>query len=1717
MTGEEGGVPRDNWGPPNPSPSPPRGGGPRAAAHNEVPDATPSDGGRPERPASRPHRSSHPEGGEHENPSQNVEPPQAQPTQAEHPGPNRSQRRAQERLSRKNTKAAIRIASLNIRGYRTAGDSRSGTKWLHVNQLLRDKKIGILAVQETHLTEERRDELEKLFSKRMKIFISKDPDNPTGRAGIAIVLNKEITNITGAKMTEIVPGRAIMIQTNWHKAEKITILAIYAPVLTRANENAEFWKTIKEFFIEHPRIKVDLLTGDFNVVEDMIDRLPVHNDPLEAVEELRELRNLLGLVDGWRTTHPTTKAYTFLQDATASQSRLDRIYTSPEILQSAREWMIEHSGVPGTDHKLVSVQVAHQNAPWIGKGRWSIPAHILKDKIFIKTMKSEGRKAIVEAGRLKDTRTAESNPQTVYAAFKSKIMQTARQRDKAIIPKIEKQLREFQDALSRVHEDESLDEDEKAIAAADIESKTRSLQQRKHDNKRKRTAVRNRLEGETICKYWTKSNKEAKPRDLIYALRKNVQDQHNQPPTYETNSKKMADLGKSYHESLQSADDHPPALDKQTATQEVLDCLTKTTSESQKRELADGISRDEIKEAIKKAKNDTAAGLDGATNELWKALKNKYDEDSKIEDPNAFDVVDLLGLVFNDILEHGITQSSSFAEGWMCPLYKKNDKNDIANYRPITCLNTDYKLYTKCLAIRLADVAPDLIHPSQAGFIPGRRITDQTKLIRLMMQYAESTKQNGLIVALDQEKAYDKIDHQYLWQTLTKFEIPEKFINTVKSLYENAETQIMINGFRSSPWKITRGVRQGDPLSCMLFDLAIEPLAASLRASDLQGFQIPGIEEKLIANLFADDTTVFLSENDNFSHLTQILNKWCTASTAKFNNGKTEIIPIGEKDFRENVMATRKTNQNMDRIPENAHIVLEGEAVRILGAWYRNGAEAEGPWSIVLDKIDASLERWERSNPTIEGRKLITSMVVGGMTQYLTQVQGMPKDIEKKLTKVIRTFVWKEKKSPISETTLFLPIEEGGRALLDLESRNEAIEVMWLKSYLDLGNKRPLWASVADELLALNVPKTETNVDKRVRHNVFLQSWKSSSSGKAGISADIRNLQKTAKKFGLRTEGIAFSKDIANMRPIWYHCDASKKIRRLNNGATSECLKSKHRMRTVGDAAQIVLLLEEQTHIRTTNCVCTGCTTQRTTVMCEHPHDCAKKAEALLNTLHEKWDPRRIPMPVEGPPEENPEDGEAEWSPLPDNMLTTGSLANIFRIFTQGEKSTGLPRVITQVDEGPVLQVATDGSCFDNGLENANAGAGIFYSQDGTDNLSIKVPQNYTQSNQTAEILALKEAIERAPPEGRLHIELDSKYVIQNVTSRLQRNEDEGYIITKNADLLKLTLARIRARGTVTRVKWVKGHSGHERNEGADKLADAATNLPQPQDFNGTIDLSLQVTGARLQSITQALAYKTIRDIKATKRPMTRTRTQDNLAQIKDAVEDAFGGRPTSASIWKSVRRKEFSRPQRYFLWMAIHDAYMIGTHWLRATMSQEMQERATCTHDGSIETMKHILTQCECTGQQEVWTEMENLWNGVRADSWYQPTLGLTLGTPMAEVKTDTGRVLKGKTRLFRILMVESAHLIWKLRCERLIQNENRPHSKIEIRNRWRKALNDRLDLDQRMTDKRYREKALPRKLVLDTWAGALHKEENLPEDWIGVNGVLVGIGDARRQLGIG
>ncbi|EPS93002.1 hypothetical protein FOMPIDRAFT_23268, partial [Fomitopsis schrenkii] len=203
-----------------------------------------------------------------------------------------------------------------------------------------------------------------------------------------------------------------------------------------------------------------------------------------------------------------------------------------------------------------------------------------------------------------------------------------------------------------------------------------------------------------------------------------------------------------------------------------------------------------------------------------------------------------------------------------------------------------------------------------------------------------------------------------------------------------------------------------------------------LRRSQIQGFQIPGATRKLVASLFADDTSVFLACTDRWATVWTVIGRWCKGSRAKFNAKKTEVIPVGRPEYRAAVLEHRSISGEdcgeQETIPRGTHIAREGEAVRILGAWVGNGVEQVAVWTPAMKKMQDFLTRWGKCHPSMGGKRSIVQMGPGGISQYLTMVQGMPPPVEKEVIKMIRTFMWEGRSpTPISMDAMYRSISEG--------------------------------------------------------------------------------------------------------------------------------------------------------------------------------------------------------------------------------------------------------------------------------------------------------------------------------------------------------------------------------------------------------------------------------------------------------------------------------------------------------------------------------------------------------------------------------------------------------------------------------------------------------------------------------------------------------------------
>jgi hypothetical protein len=206
-------------------------------------------------------------------------------------------------------------------------------------------------------------------------------------------------------------------------------------------------------------------------------------------------------------------------------------------------------------------------------------------------------------------------------------------------------------------------------------------------------------------------------------------------------------------------------------------------------------------------------------------------------------------------------------------------------------LNTDYKIISKTLVNRLKRLANRFISNSQNSAVPGRSIYDTLHLLRNVFDYCKERDFPCLAVSLDQAKAFDKVHHEYLFYVMEQMGIGPVFLSMVRQLYTDIYSQILVNGFLTVTFKITRSVRQGCGLSPLLFNIAIEPLILSITQSLLfRGVPIPGSASEERAVCFADDLTLLAHNETSVEVALSLFDVYSRASGAEINVAKQQRL-----------------------------------------------------------------------------------------------------------------------------------------------------------------------------------------------------------------------------------------------------------------------------------------------------------------------------------------------------------------------------------------------------------------------------------------------------------------------------------------------------------------------------------------------------------------------------------------------------------------------------------------------------------------------------------------------------------------------------------------------------------------------------------------------------------------------------------------------------------
>ena len=411
--------------------------------------------------------------------------------------------------------------------------------------------------------------------------------------------------------------------------------------------------------------------------------------------------------------------------------------------------------------------------------------------------------------------------------------------------------------------------------------------------------------------------------------------------------------------------------------------------------LEKDLTFEELKDALTSFADNKSPGEDGFTKEFYEAF---------------FDLLwkDLLNS-YNDAFNKGsLTVSQKRGTITLIP---KGDENlsDLKNWRPISLLNIDYKILSKVLAKRMEQHLPKLIHSDQTGFVNGRYIGQNIRLLSDIMEFSDSKNFQGILLFVDFEKAFDTLEWSFISKTLEVFNFGNKFKKWFTVLYNGVQSSVVNGGFMTNYFEITRGVRQGCPLSPSLFILAVELLALKIRQNkNCEGIYLPNNQEVKISQ-FADDTTIITNNSDSLKSHLQTIEWFGTVSGLKLNKKKTKAMWLGTmKHSNSNILEFKSTKN----------------PIKVLGTFlsYNQNKNIEENFLSRIRKMKIKLNLWLSRDLTLYGRSLLAKTLGVSQLVYAASMLTVPSLVIKNVQTELFSFLWKNKKDKIKRTVMYQPL-----------------------------------------------------------------------------------------------------------------------------------------------------------------------------------------------------------------------------------------------------------------------------------------------------------------------------------------------------------------------------------------------------------------------------------------------------------------------------------------------------------------------------------------------------------------------------------------------------------------------------------------------------------------------------------------------------------------------
>ena len=451
-------------------------------------------------------------------------------------------------------------------------------------------------------------------------------------------------------------------------------------------------------------------------------------------------------------------------------------------------------------------------------------------------------------------------------------------------------------------------------------------------------------------------------------------------------------------------------------------------------QLEGELNLEELSVSLKNMKNRKSPGSDGFTVEFFKVFWGK-----------------LGGWVLRSLNE-GFRRgelSQTQKEGVIICIPKgDNDRDQLKNWRPISLLNIVYKIGSSSIANRIKNVLPIIISEDQTGFIKNRYIGDNIRLIFDIMSWLDFYDQPGLLLCLDFQKAFDSLDWNFLHKSLQAFGFREDICNWINTFHTNIKSTVSINGNITDWFTVSRGCRQGDPLSPYIFIICAEILAIMIRENNLiKGITVNNTEHKITQ--YADDSEILLEgDRRSFEETINTLDRFGSVSGLLLNTSKTISVWLGSR-------------KNSDvRYMQHLNINWNPPRYKILGIWFTNDLDVciEINFREKIKEMKRLFSIWLKRQITPLGRiAVLKSLILSKLVYLWILLPNPPDNIVNEIQCLIFEFIWDKKRDRISRKFSCKSISDGGLGIPLVKDYIMALKLSWLRKFIRTNHN---WKSI---------------------------------------------------------------------------------------------------------------------------------------------------------------------------------------------------------------------------------------------------------------------------------------------------------------------------------------------------------------------------------------------------------------------------------------------------------------------------------------------------------------------------------------------------------------------------------------------------------------------------------------------------------------------------------